>query len=77
MVLLCPSSAFESGESDSSVYRLVSISRSYTKFTESHEILSCLRELWKVAGLEKGCKMGEIGWGNCARMLNLSQSKKG
>ena len=76
MVLLCPSSAFESGESDSSVYRLVSLSRSYTKFTGS-EVLSCLRELLKVEGLKKGWEVGEIGWGNCARMLDISQSKKG
>lgn len=67
MGLLCPSSAFESGESDSSVYRLVSISRSYAKFTESREILSCLRELWKVAGLEKGWEVGEIGWGELCK----------
>lgn len=53
MVLLCPSSAFESGESDSSVYRLVSLSRSYTKFTGS-EVLSCLRKGWEV---------GEVGLG--------------
>ena len=53
MVLLCPSSAFESGESDSCVYRLVSLSRSYTKFTGS-EVLSCLRKGWEV---------GEVGLG--------------
>lgn len=45
-------------------------------FTGS-EILSCLRELWKVKGLGKGWEVGEIGWRNYARMLNISQSKKG
>lgn len=32
MVLLCPFSAFESGENDSSVYRWVSLSGSYIGF---------------------------------------------
>ena len=51
MVLLCPFSAFEFGENDSSVYRWVSLSGSYIGFTGS-EVLICLRELWKVEGLE-------------------------